>query len=133
MQNKSVPSSPVRILLVDDHAPMAEVTSEFLEMSGLDVRIAIDGKQALAFAEEFRPHIVLCDLMLPDLSGIQLATAIRANPSTKNVVFALYTALSEGEVHALEGSACDQVDLVISKPMTKEILEKLLGLLAAGA
>src|ERR1700758_4957018 len=114
---------PVRLLLVDDHAGIAEATAEYLKTAGLDVRLAQDGKEALETAEAFRPQIVLCDLMLPDLSALELVPAIRSNRHTRHIVFALYTALGEADVRALEREHSGAIDLFFSKPLTPEKLE----------
>jgi two-component system CheB/CheR fusion protein len=122
---------PVRLLLIDDNVELAEATAEYLTMAGVDVRVAEDGKGALETAEASSPDIVLCDLFLADLSGLDLAQAFRWNPHTKNVVFALYTALSEGELRALEREAGSYVDLFVSKPLTEEKLKTLLDRILA--
>ena len=58
-----------RVLLIEDHAPLAEATAEFIRSKGLDVRIASTGREALETAAVFHPEIVLCDLSLPDMPG----------------------------------------------------------------
>ena len=63
---------PVRVLIVEDHAELAEATAEFLRVAGLDARIVSDGNSAVEVAEAFRPQIVLCDLRLSDLSGLDV-------------------------------------------------------------
>lgn len=118
----------VRLLLVEDHAILAEVTADFLRGAGLDVRVAETGDEALTLAVEFRPDIVLCDLNLPDMSGIDIARALRKDPATKNILFVIHTALMETE---FEDVGARDVDLFLSKPMDKEKLEKLLRLKAA--
>src|SRR5262245_60282246 len=102
------------------------MTAEFLEASGVEVRVAGDGKSALEVADAFLPQIVVCDLMLPDLSGLGLAQALRSNTHTKHVVFALYSALAEADIRVLEREARGQIDLCFSKPLTVEKLKKLL-------
>jgi len=59
----------VRVLLVEDHAELAELTAQMLCSEGLDVRVAGSGREALDSASKFRPQLVLCDLHLPDISG----------------------------------------------------------------
>ena len=115
----------MRLLLVEDHAILAEVTADFLRGAGLDVRVAETGDEALTLAAEFRPEIVLCDLNLPDMSGFDIARALRKDPATRNVLFVIHTALNETD---FGDAAVRNVDLVLSKPMDKEKLEKLLSL-----
>src|SRR5690348_12760538 len=85
---------PTRLLLVEDYAPLAEATAEFLRNETLTVRIAKSGKEALLAAIEFRPQIVLFDLNLPDMSGLDVARALRSNADTKDALLVMHTALS---------------------------------------
>lgn len=66
-----------RVLLVDDNEMAAELMSEFLVLSGLDVRVANDGAQALVVCAEFNPAAVILDILLPDTDGVQLAHRLR--------------------------------------------------------
>ena len=125
--NRTHAGHRVRLLLVEDHSDFAEATAQFLKMAGVEVRIAKDGKKALEAFGAFRPQIVLCDLSLPDLSGLDLARAIRSNPQTKDIVFALYSALSDYELRALESEFGNQINLFLSKPLTDEKLKRLLA------
>jgi CheY-like chemotaxis protein len=121
-------------LLVEDHAALAEVTAEFLRELGLEVQIAQSGEQALETAVVFLPDIVLCDMRLPDMSGLDVAGALRANPKTKGVLIALNTAMDDVDIHLLEREAqANAVNLFLSKPITEEKLERLLAELAAKA
>ena len=97
----------VRVLLVEDHALVADVTAEFLRGAGLDVRIADSGKAALATAMAFQPDVVLCDFRLPDMSGLDVAERMRANPAMKNALFALQTAMDRGDIRTFDRRADD--------------------------
>jgi CheY-like chemotaxis protein len=119
-------SPPVRLLLIEDHSELAEVTAEVLCSYGMDVRIASSGQDALETATVFRPEIVLCDLFLSDMSGLDLARALRSKPETKDAVIALHTALRDRELSTLEGQAsATEIDLFLSKPITGEKVDKL--------
>src|SRR6476646_4728790 len=87
-----------RVLLVEDYAPLAEATAELLRDAGLTVRIAASGKEALRVAIAFRPEIVLFDLSLPDMSGLDVARALRSNPDTKDALLAMHTAMSDIDI-----------------------------------
>ncbi|MEO2091520.1 MAG: response regulator, partial [Gemmataceae bacterium] len=76
-----VPSSALkRVLVVDDNADAADSLALLLEMSGHTVRTAHDGEAAVAAAGEFRPHVVLCDIGLPKISGHEVCRRIRGQP-----------------------------------------------------
>ena len=117
----------VRLLLVEDHAVLAEATAEFLRRMGIEVRIARSAAEALRAVEEFRPEIVLCDLGLPDRSGLDVARAFRTKANLKRVLFVLHTALADTEIHILERQINrDLVQLFLSKPITEEKIATLL-------
>ncbi len=123
--------NPTRLLLVEDYAPLAEATEVLLREAGLGVRIAGFGEEALLAAIEFRPDIVLCDMHLPDMSGLDVARALRANPDTKNALLAIHTSMSETEIRVFEREIhSDEVNLFVSKPLTEEKVGRLLAELA---
>jgi len=124
--NFTVPVRP-RLLLVEDNEFLAEATADFLRGTGLEVRIAETGREALTLIDEFRPEIVLCDLNLPDMSGVDVARALQKNPASKNVVFVIHTALMETD---FEGARVPGVDLFLSKPIDEEKIAKILSLKA---
>lgn len=123
---------PVRLLLVEDHPLVAEATAEFLSGAGLDVRIADSGEAALVTAMAFRPDIVLCDFRLPDMSGLDVARQMRANPATKDALFAMQTAMVAEDIRAL-ARRTDSVDVFFLKPLTESGLAELLAQLATRA
>jgi DNA-binding response OmpR family regulator len=66
------------VLVVDDEPTIAEVVSRYLERAGYDVRTAADGTAALALAVEARPDLVVLDVMLPGLNGLEVMRRLRA-------------------------------------------------------
>jgi two-component system, OmpR family, response regulator ResD len=65
------------VLVVDDEATIAEVVSRYLERAGYDTRVAGDGPQAIQLAGERRPDLVVLDLMLPGLDGLEVMRRLR--------------------------------------------------------
>jgi CheY-like chemotaxis protein len=119
-----------RLLLIEDNVELAQVTAEFLGDAELEVRIAESGEEALAIARAFRPEIILCDMTLRDMSGLDVAGAFRANPDMKHVLFALHSALSDVELRALEREIdADEINLFLSKPLTQQKIDRLLAAL----
>jgi CheY-like chemotaxis protein len=116
---------PVRLLLVEDHALVADATAEFLRGAGLDVQIADCGKAALVMATTFQPDVVLCDFRLPDMSGLDVAQEMRSNPATRNALFAIQTAMVTEDIRAL-ARRTDDVDVFFLKPITESRLAELL-------
>jgi PAS domain S-box-containing protein len=76
----ALPPGVKRVLVVDDNADAADSLALLLEMTGHTVRTAHDGEAAVAAAGEFRPHVVLCDIGLPKISGYEVCRRIRGQP-----------------------------------------------------
>ena len=119
-----------RVLLVEDNADAAEVTALFIGASGLEVLIASSGQDALEIAGTFHPEIVLCDLTLPDMSGLDVLQAMRSLESIKGALLVIFSARSERDLGLLERTVDPSaVDVFLSKPITREALDMLLSLL----
>ncbi len=71
-------SAGLRALVVDDEPPLVKVVSSYLEREGFEVQSASDGASAVAVAREFDPDVIVLDLMLPGLDGIEACRQIRA-------------------------------------------------------
>ncbi len=69
-----------RVLVVDDHAETAEGLSELISLWGYEVHVAFDGPAALETAARVRPDVVLLDLTLPGMDGVEVARRLRATP-----------------------------------------------------
>jgi len=65
------------VLVVDDEEPLAELVSSYLERGGFDVKLAGDGEQAVVLARELDPEVIVLDLMLPGIDGIEACRRIR--------------------------------------------------------
>jgi len=74
------PSTPRRILVVDDNVDGAESLAELLRVAGHETQLAHDGREALAVADRFRPDVILLDLGLPGLDGFETCRAVRGLP-----------------------------------------------------
>jgi DNA-binding response OmpR family regulator len=117
-----------RALLVEDYEPLAEATAEFMRNAGLEVQIASSGQDALRVAAAFKPEIVLCDLRLPDIMGLDVARALREVPGAKDAVIAIHTAISDVDHPVLKRHLnAPSVNLFLSKPLTDEKLKALIS------
>ena len=76
-----------RILVVDDEASISDLIATSLKFVGFDVRTAATGSQALTIAEEFKPHAMILDVMLPDLDGFEVCRQIRNEGIEVGVLF----------------------------------------------
>lgn len=109
-----------RILLVDDEVDILEFIRYNLVKEGYEVFTACDGSEALRIAAESRPHLILLDMMMPVMDGIQTCRAIRRNPVLNDTMVVFLSALGE-EQQQLNG-----FDVGADDYLTKPIKMKLL-------
>lgn len=81
-----------KVLVVDDNGDIARITERYLKASGFEVRTAFGGKQALALVAAERPDCVLLDIMMPDMSGIDVLHRLKDDPATADIPIVLVTA-----------------------------------------
>lgn len=84
-----------KILLIEDNEDIRMNTSEILELANYDVRVAENGKEGVEVALEFRPDIIICDIMMPELDGYGVLHAVQKNDKIKNTPFIFLTAKTE--------------------------------------
>lgn len=84
-----------KILLVEDDEALAGVYLERMEAEGFEVRHVKNGEEALSNAIEFKPDLVLLDVMMPKISGFDVLDILRNTPDTTNVRVIMLTALSQ--------------------------------------
>ena len=84
---KSSDNTNYRILVVDDESSISDLISTSLRFVGFDVRTAATGSQALTVAEEFKPHAVVLDVMLPDSDGFEVCRQLRSEGLNIGVLF----------------------------------------------
>jgi two-component system phosphate regulon response regulator PhoB len=87
--------APKKILLVEDDDALASVYVTRLQAEGFDVKRVPNGEDALATALQFRPALILLDVMMPKVSGFDVLDILRNTPETNNVKVIMLTALSQ--------------------------------------
>jgi two-component system phosphate regulon response regulator PhoB len=109
-----------KVLVIEDEANLREILKFNLEKEGYLTEAAMDANEALIFLDEFMPDIILLDLMLPGLKGMQFLRLIKENPKYKHIPIVVVSAKnSESDiVNALESGADDY----ITKPFSIKIL-----------
>lgn len=118
--------SPVNILVVDDEAVLAEMVSMALRYEGWTVRTAGDGAAALAAAREERPDAVLLDVMLPDMSGLEVLGSLREQHPQLPVLLLTAKDAVEDRIAGLSAGGDDYV----TKPFSlEEVVLRLRSLL----
>lgn len=109
-----------RILLVDDEVDILEFVRYNLVKEGYEVFTACDGFEALRLAAECRPHLILLDMMMPVMDGIQTCRAIRRDPALHDTMVVFLSALGEEE-QQLNGFGVGADDY-LTKPIKMKLL-----------
>lgn len=121
-----------RILVVDDEPDVTELLEYKLEQEGYRVKVLNDPLSFVATVREFEPDLMVLDIMMPELNGLQLCRIARSDPAMKNIPVIFLTAKGEAEdrVKGLETGAEDYV----SKPFnTRELMLRVEKILNRGA
>jgi two-component system alkaline phosphatase synthesis response regulator PhoP len=110
----------IKILLVDDEPDILEFLSYNLVKEGFEVFTCGNGKDAIQMAQKERPQIIILDVMMPDLDGIETCRVIRETPELKDVLIAFLTARNEdySQIAGFDAGADDY----INKPMKPRVL-----------
>jgi diguanylate cyclase (GGDEF)-like protein len=116
------------ILVVDDSPTMARLLELGLTSAGFRVRVAHDGGRALQMARDACPDLVLADVMMPVLDGVQLTSCLREDPRTASTTIILVTAKDDSEAK-LEGFEAGADDYIVKPFDVAELLARVRGAL----
>ena len=124
--NQEVNQNVQRILVVDDESSISELVATSLKFVGFDVRTAATGSQALQIAQEFKPHALILDVMLPDQNGFEVCRQIRSEGQKVGVLFLTAKDSVEDKIAGLTIGGDDYV----TKPFSlEELVARLRALL----
>ena len=119
------------ILIVDDNAANLKLARVVLEEEGYDVKTAIDAEEALRVLEHSQPRLILMDIQLPDIDGLDLTRRLKADPRFKGVVIVALTAYAmKGDRAKALAAGCDGY---ITKPIDVDELPKTVARHLGGA
>src|SRR5580700_8350132 len=113
-----------RILLVDDENDFIELLQYKLAGQGYDFIVANDGVQALSQARQFKPDLILLDILLPDLDGLSVCEILKRQPATKKIPIIFMSALSSG---VTKKTVAIQAEDFFTKPLDLPRLERRVG------
>ncbi|HXS26511.1 MAG TPA: PAS domain-containing protein [Steroidobacteraceae bacterium] len=124
---EETPRSPsgTKILVADDNQDAADSLAMLLRLAGHEVRVATNGRAALALANAFRPSAALLDIGMPKLNGYEVARALRSEPWGKNMRLIALTGWGQEEDKRQARAA--GFDHHLTKPVGYEHLQELLG------
>jgi DNA-binding response OmpR family regulator len=109
-----------RILIVDDESDFIELVQYRLASLGCEFIVANNGVQALSQARQFKPSLILLDILLPDLDGLSVCEILRRQPSTKKIPVIFMSALTS---EVTKRTVAMQADDFFTKPLDLERLQ----------
>lgn len=122
MENK-----PVKVLVVDDEPDILEFIQFNLERNGYDVTTAKDGHEAIKKAKQLKPELIILDVMMPELDGVEVCRELRSMPEFNNTIITFLTARNEDytQIAGLDVGGDDY----ITKPIRPRVLVSRLNAL----
>ncbi len=126
-----LPHAPVAtdrqlVLVVDDDANQRDLLTRFLEREGFAVRTAADGRAGLALAKSLRPRAILLDVMMPQMDGWSVLTALKADPAVASVPVILVTFVNDPALGSSLGAA-DLIPKPVNWERLKGVMERFRG------
>lgn len=119
-----------KILIAEDNLPGAELLDAYLADTPYDTKQAHNGEEAIRLVAEWKPDVVLLDVMMPKLSGFEVCKQIRANPATRDIGILMVTALDQPA--DIDRAVDLGTDDFLTKPINKtELIMRIRALLKA--
>jgi len=118
--NKAMKKAAIKILLVDDEPDILEIVGYNLKAEGYQIFTASNGLEALKVAKKILPHLILLDVMMPEMDGIEACEKLRAIKGLEDVIIAFFTARAEdySQMAGFDAGADDY----ITKPVKPKVL-----------
>jgi DNA-binding response OmpR family regulator len=108
---------PARILIADDNPQGVELLEAYLAGTDYETATAVDGEETLRKVKEWKPDLILLDVMMPKISGFEVCKRLKASPETANTFVLMVTALDQaGDIDRAIGA---NVDEFMTKPVNK--------------
>ena len=114
-----------RILIVDDNATNLKLVAYLMKANGYDVATALDAESALVSLGINRPDVILMDIQLPGIDGLELTRRLKADPGTRDIVIIAVTAYAmKGDQDKALAAGCDEY---ITKPIDTRALPETIA------
>lgn len=107
----------MRILIADDNQQVVELLEANLDELGAEIKSAADGEATLKLVQEWKPDLLLLDIMMPRMSGFEVCKRLRSNASSKNLAILMVTALDQPV--DIERAVEAGTDDFLTKPINK--------------
>jgi two-component system alkaline phosphatase synthesis response regulator PhoP len=125
-----MPDRPARILIAEDNPQGAELLDAYLGESGWEVATAFDGEETLQKVRDWRPDLILLDIMMPKISGFEVCKRLKADAATRDIAVLMITALDQ--TADVERAVEAGTDDFLTKPINQaELLRRINALLAS--
>ena len=120
-----------KIVVIEDEADILEVIDYNLSKEGFDVNSALDGEKGLVLVQKEIPDLVLLDLMLPSIDGIEICRQLKANSATRSISIIMVTAKGE-ESDIVLGLGIGADDYVLKPFRPRELIARVKSVLRRG-
>jgi len=114
----------MKILVVDDEENIRKLVKYNLILDGFEVVLAVDGKDGLDKAFSEKPDLILLDIMMPELDGLEVCSRLKKNPETRDIPIFMLSA--KGQMQDLEDAYEMGADNYITKPFDVEKLSEII-------
>lgn len=108
------------VLVVEDTLSALELISNYLQDSGYNVILATDAKEGLSKALEYKPDVVVTDVVMPGMSGFELCRKLKSNPATEHLPIIICSSKDQ-EIDRIWGMK-QGANIYVTKPFTREEL-----------
>ncbi len=122
----------VKILVADDNKLLLAITKDALQVAGFEVFTVNSGLEVYSEVLDRKPHLILLDIMMPEIDGIEICRTLKQNPATKNIIIVIYSAKRDMDLMDLCHDAgaeafllkSDQIEEMVGK-IREVVREKL--------
>jgi CheY-like chemotaxis protein len=129
-RHSTTKNRPIIVLNVDDHEPMLYARSTMLRKEGWEVLEASTGRAALDVLKKHRPHVVVLDVHLPDIDGLEICRLIKSDPRTRDIKVVQVSATVKTPLDQLRGLEQGGADIFLTEPLPRgtllSVIERLL-------
>lgn len=107
------------LLIIEDDPYVRRMYQRLFDLNGYDVKMAEDGAQGIEMAKALKPVMILLDIMMPGMDGLQVLEKLKADPETKDIIIVMLTNLGE-EKAIKKATALGASDFIIKSNFTPE-------------
>lgn len=123
-RKKNANKTKIKILIVDDEPDLVQTLQDRLEMNGYGIVTAGNGREGLERAVKEKPDIILLDVIMPIMDGLQMLEALRKHPESKHCAVIMLTARSQQQ-DIVRAKTCGVEDYVVKPFDLSELIEKI--------